>query len=103
MILLAIAYFPTSTEGTTEFPLILRFSNENVKCVFVDCRQNISATKSKQTSSFLEIHNSNKSSFEYLLTYLSSLITGLLEMWLGLLTFILGLILFSFVLGYGSV
>ena len=63
MILLAIAYFPTSTEGTTEFPLILRFSNENVKCVFVDCRQNISATKSKQTSSFLEIHNSEQIEF----------------------------------------
>ena len=66
--------------------LILRFWNENVNLVFVDCRQNISAAKSKQTSCFLEIHNSNELSFEYLLSYLTSSITGLLEKWLGLLT-----------------
>ena len=39
--------------------LIMRFWNENVKCVFVDCRQKISAGKSKQTSTFLEARNSN--------------------------------------------
>ena len=50
--------------------LILRFWNENVNLVFVDCRQNISAAKSKQTSCFLEIHNSNELSFEYLTAFL---------------------------------
>ena len=67
--------------------LIIRFWNENVKCVFVDCRQKISAGKSKQTSTFLETQNSNNSSFEHLLTYLSLSINVLLEMWFGLLTF----------------
>ena len=57
-------------------------------------RKKISADKSKQTSTFLEIRDSNKSTFEmhessfkHLLPYLSLLINGLLEMWLGLLTF----------------
>ena len=39
--------------------LNMRFWNDNVKCVFVDCRQKISAGKSKQTSTFLETRNSN--------------------------------------------
>ena len=55
--------------------------------MFVDCWQKMSADKSKQTSTFLETRNSNKSSFEHLLTYLSLSINGLLEMWLRLLTF----------------
>ena len=67
--------------------LIMRFWKENVKCVFVNCRQKISAGKSKQTSTFLDTRKSNKSSFEHLLTYLSLSINGLLEMWLQLLTF----------------
>ena len=47
------------------FLLILRFRNENVKHVFFGCRQKISADKSKQTSTFLEIiQNSDKPSFE---------------------------------------
>ena len=47
------------------FLLILRFRNENVKHVFIDHRQKISADKSKQTSTFLEIiQNSDKPSFE---------------------------------------
>ena len=57
---------------------------------FVDWRQNIPAIKSKQASSSLEIQNLNELSFKCLLTFLSSLIIGLLEVWLGLLTFILG-------------
>ena len=59
--------------------LIMRFWNENVKCVFIDCRQKISAGKSKQTSTFLDTRNSNKSRFEHLLTYLSLSINGLLD------------------------
>ena len=45
------------------------------------------ATASMPASTFLEIWNSNESSFKHLLTYLGLLINGLLEMWLGLLTF----------------
>ena len=63
--------------------------NENVTCVFVDPRQKISADKSKQTSTFLEILNSNESSFKHLLPYLSLSNNGLLEMCLELLTFYL--------------
>ena len=55
---------------------ILRFWNENVKCVFVNPQQKISTDKSKQTSNLLEIRNLNEScfempesSFEHLLTY----------------------------------
>ena len=54
---------PTSSEGMTEFTVhfaLLRFWNENVKCVFVDHWQNISTDKSKQTSTFLEIRNLNE-------------------------------------------
>ena len=80
------------------FLLILRFRNENVKHVFIDHRQKISADKSKQTSTFLEIiQNSDKPSFEtreagfrasaYLFKFM---INGLQEVGLGLLTFILG-------------
>ena len=47
----------------------------------------IMATASMPASTFLEIWNSNESSFEHLLTYLGLLINGLLEMWVGLLTF----------------
>ena len=43
--------------------VILCFWNENMKWVFVDHRQKISADKSKQTSTFLEILNSNELSF----------------------------------------
>ena len=67
--------------------LILHFWNKNVKHVFVDHGQNISADKSKQTSTFLEIQNSNESSFKHLLTYLSLSINRHLEIWLRLLTF----------------
>ena len=54
----------------------------------------MSSDKSKQTSTFLEIPNSNESSFEmgessfeHLLSYLNISINGLLEMWGGLLNF----------------
>ena len=74
--------------------LILRFWNENIKRMLVGHTQKISADKSKQTSTFPEIQNINKasfktrdSSFAHLLTYFSSLIKGLLEMWLGHLAF----------------
>ena len=43
--------------------VILCFWNENIKWVFVDHRQKISDDKSKQTSTFLEILNSNELSF----------------------------------------
>ena len=55
--------------------------------MFVDHGQNISADKSKQTSTFLEIQNLNESSFKHLLTYLSLSINRHLEIWLRLLTF----------------
>ena len=74
--------------------LILHFWNENVKRVFVDCRQKIPADKGKQTSTFLEIRNSNESSFgmrelsfEHLPPNLRLSISGLLDMWLRPLTF----------------
>ena len=67
--------------------LILHFWNKNVKHVFVDHGQNISADKSKQTSTFLEIQNLNESSFKHLLTYLSLSINRHLEIWRRLLTF----------------
>ena len=95
MIFMAIASMLTSSEGTTEFHahFALLF-NENVKRVFINHRQTISADKSKQTSTFLEIRNLNESSFklhessfEHLLSYLSLSISGLLDMWLRLLTF----------------
>ena len=64
--------------------------------VNIDCSQKIYAAKSKQTSTLLEIQNSNKSNFEtressFELIYLSICllflsINGLLEMWLCLLT-----------------
>lgn len=62
--------------------------------VNIDCRQKIYAATSKQTSTLLEIQNSNKSSFEtsewslsiYVLYLLTFSISGLLEMWLCLLT-----------------
>lgn len=57
--------------------------------VNIDCRQQIYAAKSKQTSTLLEIQNSNKSSFktsEWSFEYLCTLSAGLLEMWLCLLT-----------------
>ena len=87
MILMAIASMLLPMNEWQNSLLIMRFWNENVKCVFVDCRQKISAGKSKQTSTFLDARNSNKSSFEHLLTYLSLSINGLLEMWLQLVTF----------------
>ena len=87
MILMAIASMLLPMNEWQNSLLNMRFWNDNVKCVFVDYRQKISAGKSKQTSTFLETPNSNKSSFEHLLTYLSLSINGLLEMWLQLLTF----------------
>ena len=87
MILMAIASMLLPMNEWQNSLLNMRFWNDNVKCVFVDCRQKISAGKSKQTSTFLDTRNSNKSSFEHLLTYLSLSINGLLEMWLQLLTF----------------
>ena len=87
MILTAIASMLLPRNERQNSLLIMCFWNENVKCVFVDCWQKMSADKSKQTSTFLETRNSNKSSFEHLLTYLSLSINGLLEMWLRILTF----------------
>ena len=63
-------------------PLVLLFSNEKVKRVSVDRIKKFPLLKVNKL-----IRNSNESSFEYLLTYLSLSINGLREMWLGLLTF----------------
>ena len=63
MALLAIASVPSSNDGKQDSLRILRLWNENIKCVFIDSRVKISADKSKQTSTFLEILNSNELSF----------------------------------------
>ena len=76
------------------FLLILPFRDENIKRVIIDPRQKISADKSKQTSTFLEIiQNSDKPSYEmheagfrasaYLFKFIDLFIDGLLEVRVG--------------------
>jgi len=71
------------------FLLILRFWTEDVKRVFVNCRQKICADKSEKTSTFLVIWNLDELSLErselsfQVSSYLFKFI-GLLELWLGL-------------------
>ena len=60
MILVAVASMPTSNERTTEFPAYFAPLRWKHKTLVVDGRQKISADKSTQTSTFLEIRNSNE-------------------------------------------
>ena len=60
VILVAIASMPTSNEGTMEFPSYFALLRWKRKTLVVDCGQKISADKSTQTSTFLEIQNSNE-------------------------------------------
>ena len=67
MILVTIASMPTSSEGMTEFQPA-HFALLKQKCLLtLTVGKKIYAVESKQTSTLLEIQNSNKSSFEILL------------------------------------